>query len=97
LGANFESFLLDDFEDWVWDNKKEDSDFLAYRKFVAEKLPNSVRANCAYAFSAYIRNKNEVARKYFQKCLELNPARSNAILYSNLMKFHENPGYEIHD
>ncbi|NPD47288.1 tetratricopeptide repeat protein [Lentimicrobium sp. S6] len=93
FGINFESFFLEDFWRWVYDNKKEDTDYLKYIKFVVDELPNSVLANYTYARSAHYRDKNEEAKKYYRKCLELNPAHSNAIKYYNLLMFHEN--YEI--
>jgi len=96
LGVNFESFLYDDFRLWVWYNKKEDADYLEYVKFLVEEvLPNSVIVNYGYAFGAFIGDKNEEAKKYFKKCLELNPAHSNAIKYFNLLKFNESVDYEV--
>lgn len=97
LGINFESFFLDDFWLWVYNNKVEDNDYyLLYFKFTALELPNSVRANYYYARRAHINDRNkEDAKKYYKKCLELNPAHSNAIKYYNLLKFHESLDYEV--
>ena len=50
-------------------------------------------ANYFYARCLYLNDNYEEAKNYYQKCLKLNPAHSNAIKDYNLLKFHEN--YEV--
>ncbi|NPD47290.1 S41 family peptidase [Lentimicrobium sp. S6] len=95
FGINFESFFLEDFWQWVNENKKEVADYMKYIKFVVDELPNSVLANYTYARVAHFRDKNEEAKKYYIKCLELHPAHSRAIKYFNLLKLHEGLDNEV--
>lgn len=95
LGVNFEIFLLENFSWWIWGNKKEKDDYLAYQKFIADEFPKSTMSNYYYARSCHLRYMNDEAVKYYEKSLAVNPGNIYSKKYLNLLKFHESFGQGI--
>lgn len=88
-GINFEYLLIDELSGWMYSNRKGKEDYAAYIRFVADELPESIRANYWYGRNCQLNDKPDLAKEYYKRCLELNPAHMNAIKYSKLIDLSE--------
>lgn len=89
-GINIERLLIDEFSWWIYSNRKVKDDYAAYIKFVVDELPESMQANYWYGRNCQLNNNNDLAKVYYKRCLEINPAHLNAIKYMELIDLATN-------
>ena len=85
-GFNFENLLYDDLDSWMYDNKKDTDDYIAYLKFVYAELPNSLKVIYDLAYWTEVYGSKEEAKSLYKKCLELNPDHHYAKMKLGLMQ-----------
>ncbi len=88
-GFNMKNLLYDDFDNWMASHKKSDEDYIGYLRFIHGELPKSI--NVCYDLASWLERTGhqEEAKKYYRKCLELNPEHSYARMRLNLMDLEE--------
>lgn len=89
-GFNMNNLLYDDLDDWMAVNKKTDDDYIGYLMFVHNELPRSI--DVCYDLASWLERSGHVeeAKKYYEKCLQLNPEHSYARMKLGLLDLEEN-------
>ena len=88
-GFNMKYLLYDDFDGWMARNKKSDEDYMGYLTFLHGELPRAIDVCYDLAIWLERSGNTEEARKYYKKCLQLNPEHSYARMKLNLMDLEE--------
>ena len=88
-GFNMKNLLYDDFDGWIGSHKKNDEDYIGYLRFIHGELPKSI--GVCYDLASWLERsgQKEEAKKYYKKCLQLNPEHSYARMRLSLMDLEE--------
>jgi len=88
-GFNMKNLLYDDLDGWMAVNKKTDDDYIEYLMFVHDELPRSI--DVCYDLASWLERSGHVgeAKKYYNKCLQLNPEHSYARMKLGLLDLEE--------
>jgi len=89
-GFNMKNLLYDDLDGWMAINKKTDDDYIGYLTFVHNELPRAI--DVCYDLASWLERSGHVeeAKKYYKKCLQLNPEHSYARMKLGLLDLEEN-------
>ncbi len=84
LGFSPETLLYKDLDGWMMANAPSKEMYIEYLRFMLEEVPDSV--TICFDLGTWLETRDrEEARKYFRRCLELNPAHKDARMKLALM------------
>jgi hypothetical protein len=88
-GYNLEKFFSDFIDDWFFANKKGMGDYIDLLSFASAECPESI--DLCYALAARLEAAGQLAEavKFYNQCLQLNPACHYARMKLNLLQLRE--------
>lgn len=90
FGYNMENLLYDDLDPWISMNKRNTEDYIGFLKFVYQEIPTSLKV--IWDLGVWMKRiDREEAKKYFNRCLELNPEHHYAKMELQLLELEKMP------
>ena len=88
-GYNPEKFLDEFNNEWFYANKKSPADYLDFLAFAFAECPASIDFCYALAAQLQVQDRVQEAKKFYNQCLQLNPACHYAKMKLGLLELQE--------
>ena len=85
-GYNPEKFLIEFYDRWFSSNKTSEGDLLDYLAFAVSECPESIDLTYSLAVQLESAGRLDEAKKWYYRCLELNPAHHYAKMKLGLLQ-----------